>query len=286
MRSKFFDITGQKFGKLTAIKHISHGDWECLCECGRTKIVKSSNLRSHKPIKTCGGECRLPNRVGQKFNELLVLEEIGRDKHGRRVWKCLCSCGKKIKVADACLGRPNGQKSCGCLKLKVFIGKRFSRLVVLEKHSNRYKNKPPFWKCRCDCDNIVNVNASCLTSKGTKSCGCMRRDFQYDRIRINAFKCHKSAAKKRKYISELALEQYIAIASNPCIYCRRFSKRTNVDTGAEIELNSVDRRDNEPYYKLENSQSVCFDCQQMKMDMTDKEFRDQIDLIYNNNLYK
>jgi hypothetical protein len=44
------ELTGQTFGRLTAIKFVGVDDrgyalWECQCECGQTKIVKAVNLR-------------------------------------------------------------------------------------------------------------------------------------------------------------------------------------------------------------------------------------------------
>ena len=57
MNSKVKDITGEKFGKLTVIKfsHIKkyRSNWECLCECGNTKIVATPNLRNGD-TKSCG----------------------------------------------------------------------------------------------------------------------------------------------------------------------------------------------------------------------------------------
>ena len=274
------NIKGKKFGKLTVIEHIGRQDWKCVCECGTIKIVKSSNLRSCKPIKSCGGECRLPNRIGQKFNELLVLEEVGRSKQGTRLWKCQCSCGKIVNVRNSHLTR--GQKSCGCLFLVDLTGQKFGFLTVLKKDAKKSKNRSAFWKCLCDCGKEIVVNSRSLVDEMTKSYGCLRRINQYETIKKTAFGIHKASAKKRGYRSDLILEQYIEIACHSCIYCNKFSKRKNIDTGAEIELNSVDRRDNEPYYTLENCQSVCFNCQQMKMDMTDKEFRNQIEAIHKN----
>jgi len=54
---KLIDITGQKFGRLTAIKlaYIKNNMsfWYCICECGTRKIIMSRNLR--KGIsKSCG----------------------------------------------------------------------------------------------------------------------------------------------------------------------------------------------------------------------------------------
>lgn len=58
---KFKDLSGEKFGCLTAIKKvdntISNGrsfvNYLCVCDCGKEKIVKAENLRSGN-TKSCG----------------------------------------------------------------------------------------------------------------------------------------------------------------------------------------------------------------------------------------
>lgn len=55
---RFHDLTGEQFGKLTVLKKDeSKGNdrikWLCLCECGNTKTIRGSDLRSGK-IKSCG----------------------------------------------------------------------------------------------------------------------------------------------------------------------------------------------------------------------------------------
>lgn len=51
------DITGQQFGKLTAVRCIGsdkHGAiWECVCDCGKTLAVPSRHLVSGN-TKSCG----------------------------------------------------------------------------------------------------------------------------------------------------------------------------------------------------------------------------------------
>lgn len=53
------DLTGQTFGKLTAIKEAGRNKygvmWECFCSCGKISNVRSAHLRQSK-IKSCG--CR------------------------------------------------------------------------------------------------------------------------------------------------------------------------------------------------------------------------------------
>ena len=54
-------------------------------------------------------------------------------------------------------------------------GSRFGRLIVLEDDGTRKRNQV-YWKCKCDCGNIVHVQTSKLTSGHTQSCGCLMRD--------------------------------------------------------------------------------------------------------------
>lgn len=53
----FIDISGERFGNLTAVK-VSHKKgkriyWECVCKCGNTTFVDGGNLRSGR-IRSCG----------------------------------------------------------------------------------------------------------------------------------------------------------------------------------------------------------------------------------------
>jgi len=56
--SAFIDKTGKKYGKLTVIRRAENAPggiarWECLCECGKTTIVRGGNL-SCGAVKSCG----------------------------------------------------------------------------------------------------------------------------------------------------------------------------------------------------------------------------------------
>lgn len=68
---KFIDITGQKFGKLTAIKKAPSKRqncgklvtyWECICDCGKVVEIKTINLRNNKT--KCCNNCKT-NKVGK-----------------------------------------------------------------------------------------------------------------------------------------------------------------------------------------------------------------------------
>lgn len=65
---KRIDITGQKFGRLTALNIAgkdSRGEtiWHCICDCGNEKNVLSSNLRKGL-TQSCG--CLQKERAGKK----------------------------------------------------------------------------------------------------------------------------------------------------------------------------------------------------------------------------
>lgn len=52
---------------------------------------------------------------GERFGRLVVLEDAKRDRHGRRILKCRCDCGKVRTVAWPHL-RSGATQSCGCLR--------------------------------------------------------------------------------------------------------------------------------------------------------------------------
>lgn len=56
--------------------------------------------------------------------------------------------------------------------MKNLTNKKFGKLTVLEKTGNR-KCGCIIWKCKCDCENFVEVIGSSLTRGNTKSCGCL-----------------------------------------------------------------------------------------------------------------
>lgn len=66
---------------------------------------------------------------------------------------------------------------------RIQIGEQFGKLEVLEdlgaiertaKNGNKYF--PHYWKCKCDCGNIVEVMTSNLTNGNTVSCGCHKKE--------------------------------------------------------------------------------------------------------------
>lgn len=69
--------------------------------------------------------------------------------------------------------------------MKDLTGQRFGRLTVIsffEKRKRPSGSTKYMWECRCDCGNIIVVNADNLKSGHVKSCKCLRTEISTVRI--------------------------------------------------------------------------------------------------------
>lgn len=78
------DLTGKRFGRLTAIKPVDISKngtlvWECKCDCGNHVSVITSSL-NYGNTKSCG-KCRPPviEKI-KKFKDTVTFEDIGKVK--------------------------------------------------------------------------------------------------------------------------------------------------------------------------------------------------------------
>ena len=57
-------------------------------------------------------------------------------------------------------------------------GKRFGRLIAIERvdREARDKHTCAMWRCRCDCGRVLSVRGGHLRSGYMQSCGCLRLD--------------------------------------------------------------------------------------------------------------
>lgn len=53
------------------------------------------------------------DRVGHRYNRLLVVAAEGRSASKKFLWRCLCDCGREV-VVDGCSLVTNNTQSCGC----------------------------------------------------------------------------------------------------------------------------------------------------------------------------
>lgn len=195
------DLTGKRFGKLLVIKqdecdYVSPKNqhlpkWICQCDCGRTVSINAYSLQSSSRSCGCAKPDRKPradktaprrNLIGMKFGKLLVVKQapdyITTKNQHYTCWQCQCDCGNIINVYQSKLTSGH-TTSCGCfrkqvtskVKTKDICGKRFGKLVVLQKVKGK-DTKSAWWLCQCDCGCVKIVRSSALISGDTKSCGC------------------------------------------------------------------------------------------------------------------
>lgn len=123
------DLTGQKFGRLTAIEDSgkrvgSSVRWLCRCDCGNLVIVSSNALRTGN-TKSCGclqrewateyGRNSRINLTGQRFGRLTVVRDSGERRRSFVAWLCKCDCGNSVIVGSNHL-KDGHSRSCGCLQ--------------------------------------------------------------------------------------------------------------------------------------------------------------------------
>lgn len=64
-------------------------------------------------------------------------------------------------------------------KLINLTGKVFDKLTVLEKAPSRARHV--YWKCQCECGNIVEVSAESLKRNIPHDCGCVKLQLQKEK---------------------------------------------------------------------------------------------------------
>jgi hypothetical protein len=138
---KFKDRTGIRYGRLIAKTRIKTNYWQCLCDCGIEVTVFTGSLDSGA-TKSCGclrRELRsgFVDLTGLKFGRLTAIEESPPTASGKVKWLCVCTCGKEVRVQATCL-KTGHTKSCGCLKATDPSQHRHGHAAHLEGRSPTY----------------------------------------------------------------------------------------------------------------------------------------------------
>lgn len=119
------DITGERFGKLTAIRPTGERSgrgglmWLCRCDCGKEVCASLNQLISGNK-KSCGCLKNPPLKdfAGKRFGRLTVTGYAGKE-NGVHRWNCICDCGKETIVGQTSL-QGGRTKSCGCLQASIY----------------------------------------------------------------------------------------------------------------------------------------------------------------------
>lgn len=248
------DLSGQRFGKLVALKqtdfttrfgNLVHA-WKCLCECGKSATVRVQSLRNGA-TRSCGcltkiaGDKRRIDMTGRTFGRLTVLgasEE--RSRKGLILWECLCSCGSTRRVYGTGLRRGLSE-SCGCLRV--------------EMSSARSTGKSPAGKLP-----LGESRFNALIEK------YKRRGAQFG------------------HAWELTRDDARQLFTSNCYYCNCVPKHVIRGTRANGEFiyNGIDRLDSTKNYASGNVVSCCGDCNKAKLALSKSDFLGLVERIYCN----
>lgn len=168
-----------------------------------------------------------------------------------------------------------------------FIGKKFGRLLPIERASSRHNRS--CWLCQCDCGKTKVVLGENLRKGKTKSCGCIRRELGLNTIKavreqnylgpgeaaFNVmFAVYKHHAAERNLVFELNESQFRNLTKLNCFYCDDEPKtlfKPKAPFGGYLS-NGVDRINNNIGYTIQNSVTCCRICNQMKSDRSYDDF--------------
>ncbi len=238
----FQDITGKRYGKLTALyptekRQGTNIVWCFRCDCGnlveRTTCHMPEDAACHK-CKPRGVSSR-KDYSGMVFGRLTALECTGKYKGKELIWRLQCECGNIVELPVGKFISGN-TKSCGCLrrdasthKAKSFLGPnpnfkdltglKFGMLTVIKKADKSSSRGRVQWLCQCECGKEVLISTSDLTDGKKRSCGCkdaslfcvFKHEFPDSRLYfgITAQKPWRAWFSGSKYINQTTMQQAV-----------------------------------------------------------------------------
>jgi len=230
------------------------------------------------------------DQTGNKFGKWTVVERAENSKNRQIRWLCRCECGTEriVKIYDL---KKGNSTNCGCARKVDRLGKRYGRLVVLEKGEKDKKSRDTFWKCKCDCGNYLVVAGRSLNSGNTKSCGCYHKD----KIRLPKGEAvfrillreYKRGAIDRNLSWEINEELFRQLTKGNCCYCGAAPAQTLSPSNQKRPFNGdyvhngIDRMDSSKGYTEDNCVSCCSACNFLKGSRNKDEF-----IIWINQVYK
>ena len=128
------DITGQRFGRLVALKKAPSRNgstyWLCQCDCGNQKEIKTGNL-TRGATKSCGCICGTTGKIKEKY-----CLNCGKELHKGQYKYCSNTCQQEYKrkeyIEKVANGEASGLKKSG--NTKIYIE------MLLLKFINDYVN--------------------------------------------------------------------------------------------------------------------------------------------------
>ena len=202
--------------------------------------------------------------------------------------KFCARCGKETKNKKFCsLSCSVSFNNRNRLKSNL-IGKKFGKLLVIERANkpDHIKSNKIYCLCECDCGRKKIIRYSDLKNGHTKSCGCYQEEIINKRIGKDAknrvFSNYKGDSKRKKRNFSLSKEKFFEIIEKRCFYCgvEPSNKEKGRYNNGEYVYNGIDRIDNTIGYIEGNVVPCCWKCNQAKRSMDITVFYEWSDRLY------
>ncbi len=226
-------------------------------------------------------EALTKDETGNRYGHLIVVRRIEQEKPGV-YWLCKCDCGNETSVRGTSL-RAGDTRTCGCHmgKAKDETGKRYGKLIVLERAKVKANRRGWFWLCQCDCGKQHIANGADLRKGVVSSCGCITRLAKGQAKLNDALRAYRRNADMRGLEWELSEQQFADLTQQPCHYCG--SQPANKSTAGrhfgDYVYSGLDRKDPEMGYIPDNVVPCCKRCNYAKNDSSYMEFLTYLDRL-------
>lgn len=172
------------------------------------------------------------------------------------------------------------------------IGSVFGKLTVRGLAAPTKFSK--LWRVQCCCGKYKETTAHKLINGHTTTCGdpICKTTFKKGEAGLNnLYSSYKYSAKKRQLDWNLSLEDVRLVTTQNCYYCNIipqqviFAHKNRTKETIEYSkyiYNGIDRIDNSLGYLKNNIVPCCKSCNIAKRDLSQEEFMNLINQIYNN----
>lgn len=185
-KQPFEDITGQKFGRLTAMYRVEgkgngkNTYWHCICDCGNEAETTITKLRNGHTI-SCGCyakearqaaiDKRKHDLTGQRFGRLVAIKQVEETRRKRTYWLCQCDCGNTTISPAAHLLR-GSSRSCGCINKEIVRSKIIECDYTIDKNNTVHAILRTGEEMLCDLDDWERLKNHCwrLGTTGYAEC--------------------------------------------------------------------------------------------------------------------
>lgn len=222
--------------------------------------------------------------VGQIINEFKIIGLATKERPG--YYKIECKCGNIFNAPPRKLNERIGCEKCFAHLQEPYRYKYSVGEIIGHSKLISYNPEDGLWLALCSCGKEYKCNPKEIIDRKYSVCGdCPRQrpvKTSVEALYSITFRHYQRAAKNRNYSFELSLDEFKSLVKSPCHYCNRISsnKVSNKLKTRSIEINGIDRKDNNLGYTKENSLACCCICNRAKLTTGYDDFLLWIEKVY------